>query len=85
MTLPIMGRIQSWDNAWDMNAISGYNTITSLGESPIQEGLLYVGTDDGIIQVSENGGESWNKIEVGSIKGIPATAFVNDIRADLRC
>ena len=27
--------------------------------------------------------ESWNKIEVGSIKGIPATAFVNDIRADL--
>ena len=83
MTLPIMGRIQSWDNAWDMNAMSDYNTITSLGESPIQEGLLYVGTDDGIIQVSENGGESWNKIEVGSIKGIPATAFVNDIRADL--
>ena len=56
MTLPIMGRIQSWDNAWDMNAMSDYNTITSLGESPPVEGLLYVGTDDGIIQVSENGG-----------------------------
>jgi hypothetical protein len=45
--------------------------------------LIYAGTDDGIIQVSENGGESWRKLEVGSIKGIPSTAFVNDIRADL--
>ena len=83
ISLPIMGRTQSWDNAWDVNAMSNYNTITSLGESPLQEGLLYVGTDGGIIQVSEDGGENWNKTEVGSIKGIPATAFVNDIRADL--
>ena len=82
ISLPIMGRTQSWDNAWDVNAMSNYN-FTSLGESPLIEGLLYVGTDDGIIQVSENGGESWNKIELGSIKGIPATTFVNDIRADL--
>ncbi|WP_460218967.1 WD40/YVTN/BNR-like repeat-containing protein [Psychroserpens sp. MEBiC05023] len=81
--LPMMGRQQSWDNAWDVAAMSNYNTITSLAESPIQEGLLYAGTDDGIIQVTENGGDSWTKIEVGSIKGIPSTAFVNDIRADL--
>lgn len=81
--LPMMGSQQSWDNAWDVAAMSNYNTITSLAESPIQEGLLYAGTDDGIIQVTENGGASWTKIEVGSIKGIPSTAFVNDIRADL--
>jgi photosystem II stability/assembly factor-like uncharacterized protein len=83
ISLPIMGRTQSWDNAWDVNAMSNYNTITSLGESPLQEGLLYVGTDDGIIQVSEDGGENWRKIEVGSIKGVPSTAFINDVRADL--
>ena len=81
--LPIMGGKQSWDNAWDVKAMSEYNTITSLAESPQQEGLIYAGTDDGIIQVTENGGSSWTKIEVGSIKGVPATAFVNDIRADL--
>lgn len=81
--LPIMGGQQSWDNAWDVKAMSMYNTITSLAESPRQEGLIYAGTDDGIIQVTENGGASWTRIEVGSIKGIPATAFVNDIRADL--
>ena len=83
LTLPIMGRVQSWDNAWDLNAMSTYNTITSLSESPLQEGLIYAGTDDGIIQVTEDGGEHWRKLEVSSIKGIPPTAFVNDIRADL--
>ena len=81
--LPIMGRTWSWDNPWDVSAMSTYNTITSLAESPVQKGLLYAGTDDGLIRVSEDGGESWQKIEVGSIKGIPSTAFVNDIRADL--
>ena len=83
ITLPIMGQQQSWDNAWDIGAMSYYNTITSLSESPKQEGLIYAGTDDGIIQVTENGGNSWRKIETGSIKNVPATAFVNDIRADL--
>lgn len=83
ITLPIMGKQQSWDNAWDVYAMSNYNTITSLAESPKQEGLIYAGTDDGIIQITENGGESWKKIELGSIKGIPNTPFVNDVRADL--
>lgn len=83
ITLPIMGRQQSWDNAWDVNAMSNYNTISSLGESPLHEGLIYAGTDDGIIQVTEDGGDNWTKVEVGDIRGIPATAFVNDIRADL--
>ena len=83
LALPIMGGSQSWDNPWDVNAMSNYNTITSLAESPIQQGLLYAGTDDGMIQVSEDGGGSWRKMELGSIKGVPATAFVNDIRADL--
>lgn len=83
ISLPIMGRVQSWDNAWDVNAMSNFNTITSLAESPQQEGLIYVGTDDGIIQVTENGGESWRKVELGTIKGVPSTAFVNDVRADL--
>ena len=81
--LPIMGSTQSWDEAWDVLAMSNYNTITSLAESPLQEGLLYVGTDDGLIQVSEDGGDSWRKLEVAALGNVPARAFVNDIRADL--
>ncbi len=83
LELPIMGRKQSYDSPWDFNAMSVYNTITSLSESPIKQGLLYAGTDDGIIQISENGGNDWMKKEVSSIAGLPDRAFVNDIRADL--
>jgi photosystem II stability/assembly factor-like uncharacterized protein len=83
LALPIMGQTQSWDNAWDFDAMSTYNTITSLAESPLQEGLIYAGTDDGLIQVTENGGGDWRAIEVGSLPGVAGTAFVNDIKADL--
>ncbi|MEM6724122.1 MAG: glycosyl hydrolase [Bacteroidota bacterium] len=80
---PYYGKKQKWDNAWDIYAMSNYSTITSLSESPQQEGLIYAGTDDGIIQVTEDGGTNWRKVNFSSIKGLPNTAFVNDIKADL--
>ncbi len=83
ISMPIMGRIQSWDAPWDLYAMSNYNTITSLAESPLKPGLIYAGTDDGLIQVTENGGERWRKIEAKQLPGVPETAFVNDIKADL--
>ncbi|MFT6810275.1 MAG: photosystem II stability/assembly factor-like uncharacterized protein [Saprospiraceae bacterium] len=83
ITLPIMGKQQSWDAPWDLKAMSNYNSITSLAESPLKAGLVYAGTDDGIIQVTENGGQQWRKIELNAINGVPNTAFVNDIKADL--
>ena len=81
--LPIMGRVQSWDNAWDLNAMSLYNTITSISESPVATGLLYVGTDDGLLHVSEDDGSNWRSMEVGSLPNVPATAFVNHVYADM--
>ncbi|WP_084407243.1 VPS10 domain-containing protein [Aestuariibacter salexigens] len=80
---PIMGSTQGWDGAWDIFAMSQYSTITSLAESPVQEGLIYAGTDDGHIQVTENGGQSWRKIDVEKLPKVPKTAFVNDIKADM--
>ena len=80
--LPIMGKRQSWDNAWDVGAMSNYNTITSISESPVQEGIIYAGTDDGFIQVTSNGGSTWKKIPVTAL-GLPERTFVNDIKADL--
>jgi len=81
--LPIMGGTQGWDMPWDVLAMSNYNTITSISESPVESGVLYIGTDDGLIQVTENGGGNWREIEVGDLPGVPDTAFVNDIKADL--
>jgi photosystem II stability/assembly factor-like uncharacterized protein len=80
---PFYGKKQKWDNAWDIYAMSNYSTITSLSESPKKEGLIYAGTDDGIIQVTQDGGANWRKVNFSKIKGLPKTAFVNDIKADL--
>ena len=79
--LPTMGRVHSIDAGYDLYAMSQHSNITSIDESPIVEGLLYAGTDDGLIQVSENGGKKWRKID--KIYGVPEYFFVNDIKADL--
>ncbi|NNC51074.1 MAG: glycosyl hydrolase [Flaviramulus sp.] len=83
ITLPIMGKQKSWDAAWDVYAMSTYNTITSLSESPLDENVLYTGTDDGSIQYTKNGGDSWSRILVSNLPNVPSSAFVNDIKADL--
>ncbi len=82
LTLPMMGRVQSFDAVWDLWAMSAFATITSLAESPHEEGLLYAGTDDGLIQVAE-GGSDWRSVEVTALPGVPAASFVNDLKADL--
>ncbi len=78
---PMMGRVWSFDAAWDLFAMSRYGTITSLSESPLVEGLIYAGTDDGRIHVTGDGGGSWRAIE--RLPGIADDFFVNDIKADL--
>ena len=80
LTLPHMGRVWAIDAMYDLYAMSLYGNITSVSESPVEEGLLYVGTDDGLIQVSEDGGENWRRID--KIYGLPEFSFVNDIKAD---
>lgn len=79
--LKFMDRVWSIDALWDLYAMSQYGNITSISESPLKEGLIYVGTDDGLIQVTEDGGKNWRKID--KVFGVPEGFFVNDIKADL--
>ena len=79
--MPIMGRTWSYDSPWDMYAMSEFNTVTSLSQSPLDAGLIYAGTDDGIIQITEDGGQSWRRVD--ELPGVPDRFFVNDIKADL--
>lgn len=83
MHMPMMGRTWSVEAGWDLYAMSEFHTIANFAESPVDENILWAGTDDGIIQVTTNGGQSWKKIELDDIKGIPANSYINDIRADL--
>ncbi len=81
LKMPMMDRVWSIDAVWDLWAMSNFGNVTSLAESPLEEGLLYAGTDDGLVQVSEDGGENWNR--AGALPGVPEYSFVNDVKADL--
>ncbi|TRY33208.1 VPS10 domain-containing protein [Aliiglaciecola sp. M165] len=83
MHMPVMDRTWSVNSGFDLLAMSNFNTIANIAESPLDENILYAGTDDGLIQVTSNGGQDWKRYSIGKIRGIPETAYVNDIRADL--
>ncbi|MBM4000645.1 MAG: glycosyl hydrolase [Planctomycetes bacterium] len=81
--LKVMGRVWGVDAVAKNMSTSFYGTIVSLSESPLVDGLLYVGTDDGLVQVSEDGGANWRKIEEFKRLDIPEYAYVSDIEASL--
>jgi photosystem II stability/assembly factor-like uncharacterized protein len=79
--LPIMGRIWEMDAVHKSTSTSNYGNIVSLAESPLVEGLIYVGTDDGLIQVTEDGGGNWRKVD--GVPGVPERTYVSDLEASI--
>lgn len=77
-TWPVMGKFWSYDAVAKDVSTSLWGTIVSLDESPVKENLLYVGTDDGLIQVSEDA-KTWRK--VSAFPGVPEYTYVSDIFA----
>ena len=63
-------------------ATTTLSTITALDESPLLEGLIYVGTDDGLVQITEDGGATWHKVE--KFPGVAEYAYVTDVVASPR-
>jgi photosystem II stability/assembly factor-like uncharacterized protein len=72
-------RVWSVDDLHDNGAMSKYATLTALSESPVSEGELYTGSDDGLIHATTDGGLNWTR--AGSLPGVPALSFINDIEA----
>jgi len=79
--LEVMGRVWSVDAIAKNASTSMYGSIIGLSESPLQEGLLYVGTDDGLIQVSDDNGSNWRRI--GNFGNVPEMTYVSDVEASL--
>ncbi len=73
----VMGKYWSSDAVAKDVSTSLYGTIVSLAESPVKEGMLFTGTDDGVIQITEDNGKNWKKIS--SFPGIPQYTYVSDI------
>ena len=76
-TWPVMGKYWGADAVAKDVSTSLYGTIVSLDESPLKEELLYAGSDDGLIQVSENAGGQWRRSD--KFPGVPANTYVSDI------
>jgi photosystem II stability/assembly factor-like uncharacterized protein len=77
--LPVMGTVWSVDAVAKNASTSFFGNIVSLAESPLQEGLIYTGTDDGLVQITEDGGATWRKVE--KFPGIPDRAYISDLEA----
>ncbi|HSW29636.1 MAG TPA: hypothetical protein VLH75_09170 [Longimicrobiales bacterium] len=78
-TLPVMGKVWSVDAVAKNASTTIYGNIVTLDESPLKEGLLFVGTDDGLVQVTEDGGATWRRIE--RFPGVPERTYVNMVLA----
>ena len=80
-TLPVFGKIQGIDSVAKNMSTSNYGNIVSLTESPLVEGLIFVGTDDGLIQVTEDGGDNWRK--TAAVAGVPDMTYVSRLEASV--
>lgn len=80
--LPIMGKLWTKDAvAWHAGT-ADFGNISTVDESPLKRGLLYVGTDDGVIQVSRDAGSTWIRTE--KFPGIPDMTYVSRLVASSR-
>ena len=75
--LPVMGKIWGPDAVAKNASTSFYGNIIALVESPLNENLIIVGTDDGLLQITEDGGKNWRKID--KFPGVPETTYVSDV------
>ena len=78
-TWPVMGKYWSSDAVVKDVSTSLYGTIVSMDESPVKADLIYVGTDDGVIQVTADAGKTWSKTD--KFAGVPENTYVSDLMA----
>jgi photosystem II stability/assembly factor-like uncharacterized protein len=79
--LPVMGKVWSMDAIAKNQSTAFFGNASALAESPKKDGLIYVGTDDGLIQITEDGGKNWRKVE--KIGDVPELAYVSRIVASV--
>ncbi len=77
--LPVMGKVWGIDAVAKNASTAFFGNASAIAESPRKEGLIYIGTDDGLIQVTEDGGKNWRKIE--KFPGVADMAYVSRLLA----
>jgi hypothetical protein len=80
--LPLMGKVWPADSVAYHESTTALSNVVSLDESPLMEGLIYAGTDDGLLQVTEDGGKNWRRVE--EFPGVPKWTYASDVFASPR-
>ena len=80
--IPIMGKVWPRDSVALNSSTTPLSNVVTLDESPLLEGLLYAGTDDGLLQITDDGGKTWRKVE--DFPGVPKWTYVTDVFASPR-
>ena len=80
--IPIMGKLWPADAVAFHESTTALSNVVSIDESPLLEGLIYAGTDDGLLQVTEDGGRNWRKVD--AFPGVPQYTYVSDVFASPR-
>jgi hypothetical protein len=75
--LPVMGKIWGIDAVAKNASTAFFGNASALAESQKKDGLIYVGTDDGLLQITEDGGKNWRKIE--KFPGVADMSYVSRI------
>jgi photosystem II stability/assembly factor-like uncharacterized protein len=76
--IAVMGKERWGPEAVNKNLFTDcFGTGTSMAESPLKEGLIVLGTDDGLVQITEDGGNTWRKID--RFPGVPDLAYVTHV------
>jgi len=77
--LPLMGKVWGIEASGKNSGTALYGTVSALSESPKNENLIVMGTDDGLIQITNDGGTIWKKIEM--FTGAPSMTYVYHVLA----
>ncbi len=77
--LDVMGRVWGIDTIAKNDSTSIYGSAIMISESRLQEGLIYVGTDDGVLNVTEDGGQTWRRTT--KFAGVPDMTYIDDVLA----
>lgn len=73
-------QLDSGGLTYDVTGAENFTTIITIEPSPVQQGVLWAGTDDGNVQVTRDGGQTWANV-VGNVDGVPAGTWAPQIRA----
>ncbi|MEL6302083.1 MAG: glycosyl hydrolase [Pseudomonadota bacterium] len=78
-SLEVMGRVWGVDTIAKNDSTSIYGSAIGISESVLEEGLIYVGTDDGVMNITEDGGATWE--QTTRFAGVPDMSYIDDVLA----